>query len=94
MNLLARERLPRSPGAWLAPFVARLYLGRPELAGLIAEATGFEGGFEWNSTRPDGQPRRSLDVSRAREVLGWEAATPLEDGLAETVRWYREHPAN
>ena len=61
-----------------------------ELANLIAKATGFEGAFEWDASRPDGQPRRSLDTSRAAEVLGWRASTSLETGLAQTVAGYRE----
>jgi GDP-L-fucose synthase len=62
-----------------------------DLAALIATATDFEGEFVWNADRPDGQPRRALDTSRAAEVLGWRAATALEDGLAKTVAWFREH---
>lgn len=60
-----------------------------DLAAAVARATGFRGAFAWDASRPDGQPRRSLDVSQARRRLGWVAATPLEQGLAETVRWYR-----
>ena len=59
------------------------------LAGLVAAATGFGGTFEWDASRPDGQPRRSLDVSEASRRLGWRATTALEDGLERTVRWYR-----
>ncbi|MHC5012386.1 MAG: GDP-L-fucose synthase family protein [Planctomycetota bacterium] len=63
-----------------------------DLAGLVAAAVGFEGSFAWDASRPDGQPRRSLDTSQARERLGWEAPTSLEEGLRRTVAWYREHP--
>jgi GDP-L-fucose synthase len=64
-----------------------------DLAGLIAELTGFRGKLAWDTTRPDGQPRRCLDVSRARERLGFTAGTMLEDGLARTIAWYEEnHP--
>jgi GDP-L-fucose synthase len=61
-----------------------------DLATLIAERTGFRGSFEWNTTRPDGQPRRALDVSRARDGFGWTAQVPLEEGLDATISWYRE----
>jgi GDP-L-fucose synthase len=62
-----------------------------ELAELIAELTGFEGEIEWDSSMPNGQPRRSLDASRARELFGFEARTPLRTGLERTIAWYREH---
>jgi GDP-L-fucose synthase len=62
-----------------------------DLAELVRAATGFSGRFRWDPSRPDGQPRRSLDTSEALARLGWRATTPLEAGLAETVRWYREH---
>lgn len=62
-----------------------------DLATLVAGAAGYRGRLEWDTTKPDGQPRRFLDVSRARERLGFTAAVPLAEGLAETVAWYRQH---
>jgi GDP-L-fucose synthase len=61
------------------------------LAELIAELTAFEGEVEWDASMPNGQPRRSLDASRARELFGFEAHTPLRTGLERTIAWYREH---
>jgi GDP-L-fucose synthase len=63
-----------------------------ELAETIAELTGFTGETVWDSTRPDGQPSRYLDVSRARELIDFDAQVALADGLAETVRAYRADP--
>jgi GDP-L-fucose synthase len=60
-----------------------------ELAELVAELTGFDGDIVWDASMPNGQPRRRLDVSRARELFGFEARTPLRDGLARTIEWYR-----
>jgi GDP-L-fucose synthase len=60
-----------------------------ELARLVAAAVGWRGEFRWDPARPDGQPRRSLDVSRAVARMGWRAKTSLEDGLAKTVAYYR-----
>jgi GDP-L-fucose synthase len=60
-----------------------------KLAGTIAELTGFGGTIVWDEAMPNGQPRRRLDVSRARELLGFEASTPLREGLARTIAWYR-----
>jgi GDP-L-fucose synthase len=62
-----------------------------ELAELIADLTGFEGEIAWDTSMPNGQPRRSLDASRARELFGFEAHTPLHTGLERTIAWYREH---
>jgi GDP-L-fucose synthase len=63
------------------------------LAELVRAAVGYEGSIRWDASRPNGQPRRSLDVSRARELLGFEAKVPLEEGLAELVAWCRERAA-
>jgi GDP-L-fucose synthase len=60
-----------------------------DLAGLIAELTGFDGEIEWDESKPNGQPRRQLDVSRARELFGFEATTRLREGLERTIAWYR-----
>jgi len=60
-----------------------------ELAELVADVTGFEGRIIWDTSMPNGQPRRSLDASRAEELLGWTAQTPLRAGLERTVAWYR-----
>jgi GDP-L-fucose synthase len=59
-----------------------------ELVNLIARLTGFEGEIRWQTDKPDGQPRRSLDVSRACEKFGFKAHTPFELGLARTIEWY------
>jgi len=62
-----------------------------ELAGKIDEHVGYAGELVWDPSRPNGQPRRMLDVSRARERFGFEARTSLDEGLARTIAWYREH---
>lgn len=64
-----------------------------DLATLIADITGFTGEIVWDTTKPDGQPRRCLDVSRAEREFGFRARTKFEDGLKETVEWYRKHRA-
>ena len=61
-----------------------------EAAELVAEAVDFTGRITWDASMPNGQPRRRLDASRARELFGWAASTPLREGIARTVDWYRE----
>jgi len=61
-----------------------------DLAELVAEVTEFEGRIVWDTSQPNGQPRRSVDATRARERFGFAATTPLRDGLEKTVAWYRE----
>jgi GDP-L-fucose synthase len=65
-----------------------------ELASAIAREVGYEGQIVWDASRPNGQPRRCLDVTRIRERLGWSARVPFEEGLAETVRWYLDQRAS
>ena len=60
-----------------------------DLVELIARLTGFSGEIRWDSEKPDGQPRRCLDTSRARELLGWEAKVGFEEGLKTTIEWWR-----
>ena len=64
-----------------------------DLADKIAALTGFKGEIRWDTSRPDGQPRRCLDVSRARECFGFEAAMSFNQGLKLTIDWYRKHKA-
>jgi GDP-L-fucose synthase len=64
-----------------------------ELAETISEIVGFEGETVWDTSRPDGQPKRYLDVSRAREGFGFEAETLLRDGLEKTIESFRAHSA-
>src|SRR3954454_1483648 len=61
-----------------------------DLAEAIREVVGFDGEVVWDTSRPDGQPKRYLDVSRARELIGFEAEMALEEGLRRTVESYRE----
>ncbi len=59
----------------------------------IAAACDYRGRIAWDASKPDGQPRRGLDISRARSLLGWEPRQDFDAGLAATVRWWREHGA-
>jgi GDP-L-fucose synthase len=62
-----------------------------DLTELVAKISGFTGKIAWDPTKPDGQPRRCLDVSRARSQMGWAAGTTLEGGLKKTIEWFRAH---
>ena len=61
------------------------------LAELIARLTNFEGRTEWDTSKPDGQPRRCVDTSRAEEEFGFRVRTPFEEGLRKTIEWYENH---
>jgi GDP-L-fucose synthase len=61
-----------------------------ELVEKIVELTGFSGEIRWDSSKPDGQPRRRLDVSKAKKYFGFEAKTSFEEGLKATIDWYRK----
>jgi GDP-L-fucose synthase len=61
-----------------------------DLVHLIARLTGFTGTITWDATKPDGQPRRCLDTSRAERELGFKARMPLEEGLRMTIEWYQQ----
>jgi GDP-L-fucose synthase len=59
------------------------------LAELVADLTGYQGEIRWDESKPNGQPRRRLDTSRAQELFGFHADTPLRQGLEQTITWYR-----
>ena len=62
-----------------------------ELVDIIQELTGYSGEIRWDTTKPDGQPKRRLDVSRAKKEFGFEAHMSFKDGLEKTIQWYQEH---
>ncbi len=62
-----------------------------DLVVLIVRLSGFKGEIRWDSTKPDGQPRRNLDTTRAREWFGFESEMGFEEGLSRTIEWYRQH---
>jgi GDP-L-fucose synthase len=62
-----------------------------DLLGQIRALVGYEGALRWDATKPDGQPRRCLDTSRALTEFGWRAKTPLRDGLRKTFRWFESN---
>jgi GDP-L-fucose synthase len=64
-----------------------------DLAVLVRESIGYRGGIRWDTSMPNGQPRRRLDTSRAVEAFGWRASTPLGEGLDRTIAWYRSRMA-
>jgi GDP-L-fucose synthase len=61
------------------------------LTEVVASATGFEGNIVWDTSKPNGYPRRRLDTTRAEELFGFRARTPLNEGIERTVAWYREN---
>jgi GDP-L-fucose synthase len=91
----AAEGILRAAESLEGPDPVNLGAGREisiaDLARLVAEAAGFRGSLRFDPSRPDGQPRRCLDTSRAEALLGWKARTPLREGIAKTVAWFREH---
>jgi GDP-L-fucose synthase len=62
-----------------------------ELTEMIIRLTGFEGKLVWDTEKPNGQPRRGLDVSRAKEYFGWQAQVPFEEGMRRTIEWFKEN---
>jgi GDP-L-fucose synthase len=65
-----------------------------DVVSLIAILTGFDGEVRWDSSKPDGQLRRSLDTNRARELFGFEAQVALDEGLRQTIAWWEEHASS
>jgi GDP-L-fucose synthase len=65
-----------------------------DLAHMIADEVGYKGAIFFDATKPDGQPRRRLDVSKAEREFGFVAQTSLEDGLRQTIKWYQERHDN
>ncbi|MCK5434258.1 MAG: hypothetical protein KAI42_03110, partial [Dehalococcoidales bacterium] len=61
-----------------------------DLVNLISGLTGFSGRIIWDTTKPDGQPRRRLDTSRAEREFGFKAKTGFEQGLRKTIQWYKQ----
>jgi GDP-L-fucose synthase len=85
--LLAAEKYDRSEPANLG---AGREISIKDLVETIARVTGFTGKLVWNTSKPNGQPRRALDVSRAEQYFGFRAKMDFEEGLRRTVAWYRE----
>ncbi len=83
----------RYDGAAPVNLGAGFEISMASLASTIAEKVGYRGELVWDTSRPNGQPRRMLDVSRAKAYFGFEARTSLDGGLARTVAWYRAHRA-
>ncbi len=83
--LLAAERFNGSEPVNLG---SRMEIRIKDLADLIARLTGFTGRIVWDASKPDGQPRRALDTTKAERLFGFRARTQFEDGLRETIDWY------
>ena len=62
-----------------------------DLAELIARLVGFKGKIKWDTSKPDGQPRRRLDTSRAEQEFGFKVKMDFEEGLKRTIEWYKEN---
>ncbi len=86
--VLAAERYNSSEPVNLG---AGMEISIKDLALLIAKLTGFSGEIVWDTSKPNGQPRRALDTSRAKEYFNFEAEMPFEEGLKETIQWFKEN---
>ena len=84
--LLAAERYNQSDPVNLG---SSFEISIKDLVEMIAQLTGFQGVVAWDVSKPNGQPRRKLDINRARAAFGFESSTPFEVGLAHTIDWYR-----
>ena len=85
--LLASERYNKSEPVNIG---AGFEVSIEDLAELIAKLTGFQGKIIWDKTKPNGQPRRRLDTTKAEEEFGFKAKTSFEEGLKKTIEWYRQ----
>src|SRR5712671_302664 len=85
--VLASERYDSSEPVNLG---AGMEISIRDLAQRIAKLTGFQGELVWDTTKPDGQPRRSLDVTRAEKLFGFRAKVSFEEGLKETIKWFKQ----
>jgi GDP-L-fucose synthase len=85
--LLAAERYNGSEPANLG---SGYEISIKNLADLIARLTGFQGELVWDTSKPNGQPRRALDTSRAEQFFGFRAQMPFEEGLRRTIQWYQQ----
>ena len=83
--LLATERYNKSDPINLG---SSFEISIKELLETIVKLTGFKGKIVWDTTKPNGQPRRRLDVSRAEREFGFRASVPFEEGLKKTIEWY------
>src|SRR5580704_12865475 len=94
----AAEAIVLAAEKYEKPALVNLGSGREisvrNLLELISSLTGYEGTTRWDGTKPDGQPRRCLDTSRALTEFGWHAKTTLDDGLQKTISWYTERLSN
>jgi GDP-L-fucose synthase len=86
--ILATEKYDKSDPVNLG---AGFEISIKDLAELIAKISGFTGKIVWDTTKPDGQPRRCLDTTRASKEFGFRARTSFEEGLKKTISWYIEH---
>ena len=89
--VLAAERYNSSEPVNLG---AGMEISIKDLALLIAKLTGFSGEIVWDTSKPNGQPRRALDTSLAKEYFNFEAEMPFEEGLEETIQWFKENKEN
>jgi nucleoside-diphosphate-sugar epimerase len=83
--ILATERYNKSEPVNIG---SNMEISIKNLINLIAELTNFEGEIKWDTSKPDGQPRRKLDVSKAKREFGFESKTDFKKGLAKTINWY------
>jgi len=86
--LLATEKYNKSDPVNLG---TNLETSIKDLAELIARLVGFEGKIKWDNSKPDGQPRRKLDTSRAEREFGFKARMDFKEGLKGTIEWYKEN---
>ncbi|HVE80866.1 MAG TPA: GDP-L-fucose synthase [Candidatus Dormibacteraeota bacterium] len=86
--LLAAEKYDKSDPVNLG---SAFEISMKDLIEIIAKETGFKGKITWDKSKPNGQPRRKLDTTRAEREFGFKSKTPFEEGLKKTIKWYREN---